>query len=162
MRYWEQPNNSDNYQTPDWAAELLLPYLPKDWHIWEPAQGEGRLVKFLESHGYTVTGTDITQGQDFLWYSPESYSAIITNPPFSISTKWVGRCYALDKPFALLLPIYCLEGKRRHDLFKEHGISVIIPRERINYLRDDNETNKIPFASAWFTFGLGVDPLVFV
>ena len=59
---------SDFYPTPPEATVALLKFLslPTQAHIWEPACGEGHMVDVMEAMGYTVTGTDIQRGYDFL------------------------------------------------------------------------------------------------
>jgi hypothetical protein len=38
----------DDFYTPNEAIEPLLPYLKKEWKIWECASGTGNIVKFLK------------------------------------------------------------------------------------------------------------------
>jgi len=38
---------SDEFQTPKYALDPLLPFLKKDWIIWECAWGKGSLAKHL-------------------------------------------------------------------------------------------------------------------
>jgi hypothetical protein len=85
-----EAGHPDNFQTPGSAIECLLPYLPKEWLIWEPACGKGNLVRAFERQGYKVYGSDITEpyGKDFLHVDCK-VSAIITNPPFSIKEKFL-------------------------------------------------------------------------
>ena len=33
----------DQCQTPTYAVEPLLPYIPKEWLVWESAAGEGNI-----------------------------------------------------------------------------------------------------------------------
>jgi hypothetical protein len=63
-----EAGHPDNFQTPGSAIECLLPYLPKEWLIWEPACGKGNLVRAFEEQGYKVYGSDIAEphGKDFL------------------------------------------------------------------------------------------------
>ena len=124
--------NSNDFQTPPDALTPLLPFL-KNWTIWECAAGKGNLVTALESKGYQVIGTDILTGQDFLTYQPDNFDCIITNPPFSLKQEFLERCYELQKPFALLLPLTTFESKKRQDLFKKYGIEVIFFPKRINF-----------------------------
>lgn len=56
---------SNDFQTPPEAIEYLVPYLRKEWVIWECAMGKGNLVRALREKGFKVIGTDITQGYDF-------------------------------------------------------------------------------------------------
>ena len=79
---------SDLYPTPpdvtDVLINLLSPVLPGKAIIWEPACGQGDMVRAIERCGYMVIGTDILEGRDFLTGElPVCFDWIITNPPFS-------------------------------------------------------------------------------
>jgi len=147
---------SNDFQTPIQALNPLLPFLKKEWVIWECAQGKGNLTNRLNDLGYNTTGTDILTGQDFLTYTPDKFDCIITNPPFSIKQKFIERCYTLGKPFALLLPLTTFETKKRQDLFKKYGLEVIFFDKRINFETPDGKGTGAWFASAWFTNGLNI------
>lgn len=154
--------SADNFQTPAMALRPLLPYLNKDWVIWECAAGTGNLVKGLTDLGYKAIGTDIIGGYDFLSYEPKKYDCIITNPPFSIKQKFLERCYNLKKPFALLLPLTTLETKKRQTLFKKHGVEIIFFDQRINFETPNQKNGGAWFATAWFTNNLNIgQPLNF-
>ena len=123
----------DNFQTPIMALKPLLPYLKKDWTIWECAEGNGNLTKELNRQGYKAIGTDIIKGYDFLSWHPKSFDCIITNPPFSLKQKFLERAYTLEKPFAFLLPLTTFETKKRQFLFQKYGLEVIFFDKRINF-----------------------------
>ena len=53
-------NGSDDFQTPPEALKPLLPYLKKEWIIWECAAGKRYLVKSLMENDFNVIDTDIT------------------------------------------------------------------------------------------------------
>jgi hypothetical protein len=118
--------------TPASALAPLLPYLQKVWKIWEPAMGEGRPVAGLREQGYQAEGSDIKTGDDFL-LSQRGCDVIVTNPPYSRKQEFLERCYALGKPFALLLPLTALETEERQQLFREHGIEIILLSKRITF-----------------------------
>lgn len=147
---------SNDFQTPAWAIEPLLPYLPPTWTIWECAEGRGNLVKAFNKLGYTVTGSDILSGEDFLTYEPEKYDCIITNPPYSLKQQFLERAYLLGKPFAFLLPLTTFETKKRQDLFKKFGLEVILFDKRINFETPSGGGSGSWFATAWFTNGLNI------
>lgn len=63
---YNSKETSDLYKTPDWAIDLLVPYLNPRWRVWEPCLGEGNIKERLEFHGYQVLGSDLTTGVDFL------------------------------------------------------------------------------------------------
>jgi hypothetical protein len=49
----------DRCNTPTYALDPLLPYIRADWHVWEPAQGTGNLVRALAPHVASIIGTDL-------------------------------------------------------------------------------------------------------
>ena len=150
----KKSGSPDDVYTPDEAIQVLLPYVKKDWKIWESASGTGNIVRFFREREMNIFGTDIKEGQDFLTSAREDFDCIITNPPFSIKDKWLEKCYSYKKPFALLLPITALEGKFRHKLYKKYGIQVILFDGRVQY-RGHN-SGSCWFASAWFCWGLNL------
>lgn len=133
----EKPNEvceRDEFQTPNYATELLVPFIPKNIGvIWECAAGEGKMVKVFFSHGYAVAATDLSQGINFLVDDdyPE-YDAIITNPPFSLKKKFYIQCLKYNLPFALLIPAdytgWVIEA------VEKFGCEKIIPTRRIDYI----------------------------
>jgi hypothetical protein len=150
-----EAGHHDNFQTPASALDCLIPYLNRDWHIWEPACGKGNLVAGLRDRGFAVTGSDILTGIDFL-KANVSCDAIITNVPFSIKGKFLARCYQLGKPFALLMPITTFDSGKRRRLFHRHGIQLIIPNERFNFETPNGEGSSSWFLTAWFCHGLNL------
>ena len=148
--------SSNDFQTPPEALKLLLPYLKKEWLIWECAQGEGYLTKALNKEGYNVIASDILTGQDFLTYLPDSFGCIVTNPPYSFKQQFLERAYSLKKPFAFLLPLTTLETTKRLYLFAKYGIEIIFLKQRINFVTPNKKQSKSWFASAWFTNGLEI------
>lgn len=159
----QKQGGMDDYQTPPEAISILLPHLQRHWTVWEPAAGEGYLVRALEEVRLKVIATDIHNDQDFLTYEPgEHYDVIITNPPYSLKDEFLERAYSLRKPFAFLLSLTTLEGKRRQGMFASHGISLIIPDRRINFISPDGRDSGSWFLTAWFTWQLQDKDLEFV
>jgi hypothetical protein len=143
--------SSNDFQTPKEALYPLIPYLKKNWIIWECAAGKGYLVKGLKEFGFKVIDTDILIGKNFLTWQPKKFDCIITNPPYSIKEKFLERCYNLGKPFALLLPLTTFETKKRQNLFKKYGVEVIFFDERINFETPGGKKSHCWFCVAWFT-----------
>lgn len=153
----------DDFQTPAFALNPLLPYIKKEWIVWECATGTGNLTNELRRLGHKVINTDILTGQNFLKWQPENYDCIITNPPYSIKQKFLERCYQLKKPFALLLPLTTFETKKRQELFKSYGVQVIFLGNRINFETPSGNGSGAWFATAWFTNWLNLpEDLMFV
>lgn len=145
----------NDFQTPPQALAPLLPYLKPGWPIWECAAGKGNLVKELQRAGHTVIASDILTGQDFLTWRPEEpYACIITNPPYSLKQQFLERCYALERPFALLLPLTTFDTRKRQALFEKHGVQLVFFDKRINFETPDGKGKGAWFMTAWFTWGL--------
>lgn len=151
---------SNDFQTPPYAVKPLLPFLKKDWVIWECASGKGNLVKTLENEGFKVIGTDILQGYDFLKWKPEKFDCIVTNPPYSLRYEFLERAYELGKPFAMLMTLTTLEGKRQK-LFREYGIELLLLDKRINFETPSGKGSGAWFPVAWFCWKLLPEKIVF-
>lgn len=134
-----QKEKNDELYTPREAIEPILKYLDKDKTYWECTDyGDSNITKVLVENGFKVIATR-KEEFDFLKDDPLfKFDAIITNPPYSIKDKFIKRCYELDKPFMLLLPLTALEGKERNELYKKYGIELIVLNKRINFMKNKN------------------------
>lgn len=148
---------SDEYETPKIAIKCLLPYLKKEWTIWECAWGKGRLAKHFEEEGFKVIGELF---KDFLnkdlGLNKEGFDCIITNPPYSLKEEFLERCYELGKPFALLMPLTALEGKKRGKLYRKYGIQLITPNKRFNFETPSGKGSGAWLQTAWFCWELNL------
>lgn len=122
-------SETDFYPTPSEVTTALLRVLdlPKNTVIWEPACGEMDMVSAMQSAGYSVVATDIVYGQDFLTEPLPECDWIITNPPFSVSEKFIERCAEHGKPFALLLKSQYWHSQRRYGLFQKIRPVYVMP-----------------------------------
>lgn len=132
----------DRCQTPTYALDPLLPYLRREWVIWEPAAGEGNIARALRELGYTVVASDILTdhigdgvegGRDLFAWQPARWDVIVTNPPYSVKFGVYERCYQLGKPFALLLPVETLGAGASQKLYRQHGHEQLLLNRRINF-----------------------------
>lgn len=146
--------HSDEMQTPEVAIKPLLPYLKKDWIIWECAWGGGSLANHLKKEGFSVIGSKETDFLDEKFTA--NFDCVITNPPYSLKEEFLKRAYELGKPFAFLMPLTALEGKKRGELYRKYGIQLIIPNKRINFITPSGKGSGSWFATAWFTHGLNL------
>ena len=86
---------SDLYPTPPEVTVALMRFLKLSagTDVWEPACGQGDMVRALADCGMAVYGTDIRDGIDFLTTrQPGNAPAadwIITNPPFSLADEFI-------------------------------------------------------------------------
>ena len=150
---------SDERYTPQYALDILLPYLPKDEIIWEAAYGTGELAKHLRAAGHEVVGD---ARMNFLHRTPSEFGIIVTNPPYSFKDEFLERAYSLGKPFAFLLPLDALTGGKRCPLYIRHGIQVLVPRKRINFIDNGQPANHSNLSTGWFCWGLLPRDLLFV
>lgn len=150
--------SSDHFQTkdPQISVKPLLEYVPKSKKIWCCSSGAGRMVDYIAGQGYSVTGTDIMQGFDFLDTLAETpeFDVIIENPPYSKKDKWLKRCYDLGKPFALLMPITALGEQKRTQMYKKHGIEMLMLPERTDFITPNGKEGGSWFYAAWFCHGI--------
>ncbi len=131
-----EPKGYDACQTPPYAIDPILPYLNKDWTIWEPAAGENYLVEALYDSGYStnkVVISDLLTGQNFFEFTPDYWDFLITNPPYSIKYQWLERCYQLGKPFAILVPVEILGAKTAQELLQKYGFEMLLLNKRVDF-----------------------------
>lgn len=159
--------HTDEMHTPAYALDPLVPFLINSFGqendelgplVWEPFPGENHLFKALKERDFIVAPSDFD-----LWDKP-CYGAdvIVTNPPYSVKDNVLERCAELEIPFALLLPLTALEGKRRGAIYNHlqtigySGLQLIIPNRRVNFITPNGGKSSW-FATAWFTWGLGLE-----
>jgi hypothetical protein len=160
----------DLFQTPNYATELLIPFIPKNvTHIWECAAGNCKITNVLKKHGYTVMSTDIKSD---IWVNYYNFITdvmkseiigdknwmIITNPPFSLKKKFYDRCYEYNIPFGLLIPAdysaWIINSIRYEKCEK------IIPDRRIDFITPTGLSgasgHTAYYHSMWLTSGFGL------
>jgi hypothetical protein len=167
MNYKSDPtvsNPMDRCETPAYALDPLLPYLRSGWLIWEPACGSGRIVRTLTAQGFTVTGSDLLDGRSFFDWQPRDFDAIVTNPPYSIKPEWIRRCYALGKPFALLVPVETIGGGAVQAMMDHFGSELLLLNKRVNFYMPNNKElsgNGAQFPVLWFCWQMLPAPIVY-
>jgi hypothetical protein len=109
----------DFFPTPDWATHALIDNEPFEGGIWEPACGDGSMVRVLATTGCPVTSSDLFDrgygdaGVDFLQTSHMADN-IVTNPPYNAAEGFVRAGIAQSRrKLALLLRLAFLEGANR-------------------------------------------------
>jgi hypothetical protein len=156
----------DMFQTPRYATELLIPFIPKNiTTIWECAAGSGKIVEVLQKYNYNVKSTDIDGNRvysklNFLNESMKllNHTAIITNPPYSLKQKFFQKCLEYAVPFALLISAdYCLWTI---DAIRKYRCEKIIPDRRIDYITPTGKSGATGhssyFHSLWITWGFSI------
>lgn len=161
-----EPQGRDLFQTPNYAIDLLIPFIPKSIKtIWEPAAGNGKIVTRLEKNNFAVFSSDIRF--DPLWIdcvfnfitdknleSLPAFDCIITNPPFSIADSFFNRCIEIGKPFALLVNSDYCEWKI--NAIRNYGCEKLVPIRRIDYITPTGLSgatgHTADFHSMWLTY----------
>jgi hypothetical protein len=112
----------DAYFTPVEAVQALLllegDRLPS--RIWEPAAGDGAIVKPLQASGRRVFGSDIHDYgagyavADYLAAAAPSVEGIVTNPPYMLAEAFAAKALREVPYVALLLRTnWLIEGAAR-------------------------------------------------
>lgn len=160
---WAAPQGQDACQTPGYALDPLLPFLSSSWTIWEPAAGEGLLVEALQSNGFPVVASDLLTGQSFFNFCPPSWDCLVTNPPYSLKYPWLERCYALGKPFALLVPVETIGSQKAQALFEKYGFEMLLLNRRVNFKTPNKgwENSGAQFPVFWLCWQLLPQPVVY-
>jgi len=135
----------DFYPTPDEATHALLraehPHLAGRT-VWEPACGDGAMLRVLEAWRLPCVGTDIRatgvgRQADFLQTTRLLGDAIVTNPPFRCAAEFIQHAlFVLEVDYlALLLKSTFFHAANRLPLFRNHPPSVVYPLTwRIDFL----------------------------
>lgn len=157
--------SGDECYTPFYAVTPLLEFLDKDKIIWCPFDEEwSAFVQTFKENGFKVINSHLNDGKDFFNYEPDNYDLIISNPPFSKKDIVLKRCYELNKPFALLLPVNCIQGKKRVDIFKKYDLQLLVFDLRVDYHTNGDfktYTKGNHFGSAYFCFNLLPKQIIF-
>jgi hypothetical protein len=159
----------DTFETPKYAVDLLLPFIPKEIeYIWEPACGSGKISRVLEQAGCVLCSSDIREKEtpnqpneifflhNFLtdekvppvindWFDESKNLAIITNPPFSIKDKFIEKAFSYGIQFAFLINA---DYSGMQINWIERGCEKIIPKRRVNYITP-NILSRIHEGEVW-------------
>ena len=121
----------DAYFTPPEAVASLLhiekSYLPS--FLWEPAAGDGAIVRPLQEAGYLVVASDIANyglkgcrtGVDYLNAKlPAGVEGVVTNPPYKLAVRFAHKAMREVPYLALLLRTNFLESTNRLPFFRQH------------------------------------------
>ena len=147
---------SDECYTPHEAIKPLIPYLDVTKTYYDCTSGiSSNIVDYLNSKNIKC----ISSGdRDFLKDEiPNNVDVILTNPPYSKKDSFIQRCYEIEKPFALLLPVSSLQGQKRGKMFNEKGIELLVLNKRVDFTGKGSPH----FGVAWFCYGVLNEKLLF-
>lgn len=159
----------DYYPTPVEAVRALMRVETLPRVIWEPACGDGAIVKPLREAGHVVVASDLVDrgcpealaGVDFLRRLPGKpiVGGIVTNPPFRHAREFVARSLEYAPYVAMLLRIQFLEGIGRKEWLEESGLArVHVSSRRLPMMhRDgwDGPKSTSAVCHAWYVWTRG-------
>ena len=156
----------DFFPTPAWATHALIGSESFEGGIWEPACGDGAMVRVLEQTGCPVEASDLYDrgcGKSSINFleTTRLVDNIITNPPYNAAEGFVKAGLRQSRrKLALLLRLAFLEGaNRRREIFsRTPPARVWVFSERITFypagaVRRGSGTT----AYAWFVWDKQAD-----
>lgn len=122
-----------------WPLIDLEPRMPRT--IWEPAAGNGQIVKPLMRSGFRVvasdiadygaTGFDVQTGVNYLEaVLPKGVGGIVTNPPYRDASEFVMKAISEVPYSAWLLRTNFLESTRRFKFFQKNPPARVLVSSR--------------------------------
>ena len=150
---------NDERYTPAILVKPILEYIPKGSTVWCPFDTEkSEFVFALKEHGCKVIYSHIKTGQDFFEYEPEEeYDYIVSNPPFSLKLEVLERLYKLNKPFAMLLTLECLNYQEVGSFFLDKNLELLIVDKKVSF-----DGNQPSFNTSYFCNKMIPEKLKFV
>jgi len=133
--------DSDFYPTPPEVTHALMRYLTAPFfEVWEPACGDGAMSKVLSEYGYSVRSSDLRSsgyGESEVNFLNTIYKcdAVITNPPFNLSEKFIRHALNQAPIVAMLLKSQYWHAAKRTKLFVQHPPAYVLP---LNWRPDFN------------------------
>src|SRR5438445_6158937 len=127
-------NVADFYIDPPECSEELFRKIKFDGHIYDPACGNGTIVKSAIKCGYDAVGSDIID-RGYVYHKlvnyledQHEYFNIVTNPPYNLVEEFALHSlqFTINKT-ALLVRLAFLEGQGRFKrLFSKHPPLLIL------------------------------------
>lgn len=126
-------HSKDLFQTPTYAFEMIAPFLSGFDAAWDPACGEGYLIRAAKQQGFLTIHGDLQLGNDFFSRDspPPSFNRTlvqVTNTPFSKKFDWIEHSLQIGIPFAILVPSDVLFTKKFSQwLRRGHDLRMVMP-----------------------------------
>lgn len=155
----KKDKKNDNWTTPSWVWDALLPHIPKDKVIWEPFYNEGFSGEYLNSKGLNVIHNE---GEDFFQHNKGDI--IISNPPFTIKKDVLKRLKELDKPFMMLLPLDTIDRQYFQKIFRNdlEKISLYFLPRRIDFINKDTGYQPYRLSTVFVGYKVSDKPFIYL
>lgn len=134
------PHDNEFFRTPPEVTEALLKvWRPISGWVWEPAVGDGAMAEVLKKDGYRVIPSDLidrgypgTMVCDFLQtvaWPGTGRPAIVTNPPFSLSPKFIEHAMGVlgVRELALILKAQFWHTRYGIELHEKYPPRLVLP-----------------------------------
>jgi hypothetical protein len=146
-------HGADFYATPESAFKPLLPFINAiGEEVWEPACGDGRLIKWIRETGAWAEGDDPSRGFKYNFLGDESRrGCIITNPPFSLALEFCDHAIEHAPNVFMLLRLNFLASRKRRDWWNSHNPSALFVLSERPSFTDNGKTDATDYA--WFYWG---------
>jgi len=159
MSSTNQPIRSgpDDYQTPKWCIEALLPQLHLQGSLLEPCQGDGNLISVLSPFFDRVDWCEIQGGRDFFTWEGlrTSYDWVITNPPFNQALPFLQKSLLLAPNVAFLLRLNFLGSQKRKEFWQNHPpTALFVLSRRPSFVGGGTDSTEY----AWFVWSKKAAP----
>lgn len=151
-------NESDFYPTPLSAFKPLLPFIKEvvatcpfgiDRIVWEPACGDGRLIRCMQADAIAATGNDLNASYDYLQDKTDRF-CVVTNPPFTLAQEFVTQATALSTHTFMLLRLNFLGSQKRKQWWQAHEpAALFVLSERPSFTGHGTDATDY----AWFYWG---------
>lgn len=139
-------NKNDERYTPPILVKPILQFIKPNSTIWCPFDTkDSEFVIQLKKAGHKIIYSHIILGKDFFEYEPKNYDYIISNPPFSKKLKVLDRLYKLNKPFAMLINIECLNYQVIGEFFLDKPLQLLIVDKKVSF-----DGNTASFNTSYF------------
>jgi hypothetical protein len=143
-------HDADFYVTPESAFKPLLSFIPLVGQVWEPACGDGRLIKWMLENGLGADGNDLSNGYDFL-KDVTPREAIVTNPPFSLALEFCDHALDCSLDVFMLLRLNFLASKKRQEWWRRNPPAALFVLSERPSFTDNGKTDATDYA--WFYWG---------
>ena len=141
----------DDYCTPFSVWESIIDYIPKNKKIWCPFYCDGKQKEHFEKLGFDIIHAE----EDF--FENNKGDIIIDNPPFSKKKEVFTRLKEINKPFIMICPVSMINAVYFRNLFKDENIQILIPRRRINFIKDGLiNTNRCNFDCFFYCYKMNL------
>ena len=144
----------DEYETPPDTLDTMAALAHPTGVVWDPFFCHGRSADHLRAQGHTVLHEDRDFFDTATRPPASAYDCVLTNPPFSRLREAVRDVFDLGVKAVVLVPLDALSRVWMRD-YLPHA-QVVIPRRRINFIKDGVLTRRCSFNTVFLCLGCGL------